>query len=222
MKNFIEKKYELHLILGIGIGFLLFISGVPVGMRQILPMFGGLFLGLVAEFIQYLILKLQGKSADYKYDKHDVLYVLYGSILATVICTLFPELESALFGVYLIVLSSTIWYLRFLQFRKLIVKYFALNYIGKKLTGLRAGTIILPLVIINGLITAFYDFNLIAFFPLAIALYFGFVYFIGNPVKWNELDKSQKFQYGSWEYSEMTLEEQLEWNQIYNELNKKQ
>lgn len=217
MKQIIKNKYDLHAILGLGIAFMVFFDSIESIVKYALPIIASLVIATLIEIVQFN----SSEKSEYQIDASDILVTIGFTVIGVILHLLFPEIQSNLFGVYLVVLSITIWYLRFPKFRKLIVKYFALNYIGKKFTGLRAGVIILPLFIINGLVTAFYDFNLLVFFPLAIALYFGFVYFIGNPIKWNELDKSQKFQYGSWEYSEMSLEEQMEWNQIYNELNKK-
>ena len=217
MKQIIKNKYDIHAILGIGIAFLLFFDSIGTFFSITLPILASAVISILIEVIQYNA----SNDEEYDIDKYDVITTVAFTAITTILYLLFPEIQSNLFGVYLIVLSTTIWVLRFPKFRGFFVKYFALNYIGKKFTGLRAGTIIFPLFIINGLVTAFFDFNLIVFFPLAVALYFGFLYFIGNPIKWSELDKSQKFQYGSWEYSNLSYEEQIEWNQIYNQLNKK-
>lgn len=82
------------------------------------------------------------------------------------------------------------------EFRKLIVKRFALSYIGKNFATLRASTIIYPLMVINGSLIAFGDgLNWYAFVPLLISFYFGFIYFRIYPVSREELDDSQKLQY---------------------------
>ena len=90
--------------------------------------------------------------------------------------------------------------------RKLIVKHFALNYVtkilGRQLTFLRAAFIILPMFIFNGIylvLTDTYPFDThigIVLLLLALSCVFcGFVYFRIKPVKWYELDDSQKIQY---------------------------
>ena len=115
--------------------------------------------------------------------------------------------------------------------RKLIVKYFALDYFynifGWKLNGPRAGSIILPLFILTGLSLIFFtpDYPNPSFITWVlylldiIALFFGFVYFHFKPVKWEELDENQKFQYG-FSGKELTPEQYKEWKLIYNKYNK--
>lgn len=90
--------------------------------------------------------------------------------------------------------------------RKLIVKYFALNYtcevLGKRVTFVRAANIIVPTFFLNGILTIANEsgdktiFEIIALILLAIVLFIGFVYFRIKPVKFNELDENQKHQYG--------------------------
>jgi len=115
--------------------------------------------------------------------------------------------------------------------RKYIVKYFALDYFynifGWKLNGPRAGAIILPLFILTGLASCFLtpdwpdpSFILWILYLLdVIALFLGFVYFQIKPIHWEELDESQKFQYG-FSGKELTKEQRAEWLEIYNKYNK--
>lgn len=91
--------------------------------------------------------------------------------------------------------------------RKLIIKHFALDYIaiifGQRTNWVRAANIIFPLFCINGVYsikTETYPLEttigIILLALLVIALFFGFVYFKLYPVKWEELDRMQKWQYG--------------------------
>ena len=88
--------------------------------------------------------------------------------------------------------------------RKFIVKYFALDYFsmafGRKLSFTRSAAIIYPLGIINGILALTFDdgFNplqLITLIPLAIAVFISFIYLRIKPVKFEELDIIQKWQY---------------------------
>ena len=112
--------------------------------------------------------------------------------------------------------------------RQLIVKHFALNYTFKvfniNITSLRASRIIAPLFLITGILVAFFTpmwptptLLLWLFYLLdAIAVFFGFIYFKFKPVKWDELDKDQKYQYGI--FIELTGDQYLEWVEIRKEL----
>lgn len=114
--------------------------------------------------------------------------------------------------------------------RKYIVKYFALDYFynifGIKLNGPRAGAIILPLFILTGLTSCFLtpdwpnpSFILWFLYLLdVISLFFGFVYFHIKPVKWEELDENQKYQYG-FHGEELTGDQFKEWLKIYTKYN---
>ena len=53
----------------------------------------------------------------------------------------------------------------------------------------------------------------------ASALFFGFVYFRFFPVKWEELDEFQKFQYGSVKNDSLTVEQRKEWIIIFEKYN---
>lgn len=108
--------------------------------------------------------------------------------------------------------------------RHLIVKFFALDYLynifGWRLNGARAGTIILPLFCITGILLAFFTPDYPTPTPLlwfvywldALVLFFGFVYFRFYPVKWEELDNSQKLQLGA--KGNLTDEQEKEWAKI--------
>jgi hypothetical protein len=113
--------------------------------------------------------------------------------------------------------------------RKLIVKHFALDYFitifGKKFNAPRASRVIFPLFLLTGFTLIFFtpDYPepspiLWTFYILDLtALFFGFVYFRIWPVKWEELDESQKFQMGT--FSKLTESQSKEWTRIYNKLN---
>ncbi len=93
------------------------------------------------------------------------------------------------------------------KIRKFAIKYFALGYPSGML---RASTIIYPLVVINGILVILLKSpSYFALSLLGIAVYFGFVYFRYYPVKFSELDKFQKYQYGL--HNELTSEEFKEW-----------
>lgn len=91
--------------------------------------------------------------------------------------------------------------------KKLLTKLFVGDYKFKAL-GLfhsipRPATIIFPLMVLCGYITAFVAFplytvtiGLISFILLLIALYFGFIHFWIWPAKWEYQDDSQKWQQG--------------------------
>jgi len=116
--------------------------------------------------------------------------------------------------------------------RKLIVKNFALDYFGNlfgwKFNAPRASRIIFPLFVITGILIAFFTPNWptptfilsILYLLDVIALFFGFVYFRINPIKWDELDEEQKLQYGLFENgSKLTKEQEKEWLKIYKKYN---
>lgn len=86
--------------------------------------------------------------------------------------------------------------------RKFIVKYFAMDYIcrafGYTFNFVRAATFIFPLFVLNALLVLKFDYQvwqLITAIPLALSLFFGFIYFRIAPVEWEELDNEQLFQY---------------------------
>jgi hypothetical protein len=112
--------------------------------------------------------------------------------------------------------------------RRLIVKHFALNYTFKvfntNITSLRASRIIAPLFLITGILVSAFTpewptptlLLWIFYFLDIIALFFGFIYFRFRPIKWEELDKDQKYQYGV--YVKLTGDQYLEWVQICKDL----
>jgi len=110
-----------------------------------------------------------------------------------------------------------------IKIRHLIVTLFALNYLctifGWKLNCSRTGTIILPLFLITVVSTYFSlptIFLLVLYFIDIVAVFFGFIYFIIKPIKWDDLNNSQKLQFGI--ISELTGDQYREWLKIYEEL----
>lgn len=88
--------------------------------------------------------------------------------------------------------------------RKFIVKHFAMDYIckvfGYTFNFVRPATFIFPLFVLNGIIAIKYDYptwQIIFLIPLVVSLFLGFLYFRFFPVKWQELDMEQLFQYQS-------------------------
>lgn len=86
--------------------------------------------------------------------------------------------------------------------RKFIVKYFALDYIckvfGYTFNFTRSASFIFPLFVFNALLVMKFDYQIwqiLTALPLAISLFIGFIYFRFAPVKWQELDNEQLFQY---------------------------
>jgi hypothetical protein len=99
--------------------------------------------------------------------------------------------------------------------RKFLVKHFVLDYYFKLFGVLRnaprASRIIFPLFVLTGWVHAtnpsIVSWCLIG---LAIAsLYLGFLHFRLFPVKWEELDEDQKFQYGY--AKKLTNDQYKEW-----------
>jgi len=87
--------------------------------------------------------------------------------------------------------------------RQFIVKFFALYWSikvskTKYLSFLRCGPIIWSSIAILGFVLVYAESNLpviLASAWMAFCLFVGFIYFDFFPVKWEELDKSQKIQY---------------------------
>jgi hypothetical protein len=115
------------------------------------------------------------------------------------------------------------------KIRKLLVRNFVLDYtvnlFGKRYNAPRASRIIYPLMAITGWFAVtnpdyptptFLVWVLYAL--LATSLFFGFVYFRFYPVKWEELDKFQKFQYGFFPYANLTTLQYQEWITICSEM----
>ena len=111
------------------------------------------------------------------------------------------------------------------EIRKFLVKHFVLDYtfmlFGRHYDAPRASRIIYPLMVITGYISVTNPdwptptvLIWALYFLLALALFFGFVYFRYYPVKWEELDDRQKFQYGMFPYAYLTQKQYEEWLKI--------
>lgn len=88
--------------------------------------------------------------------------------------------------------------------RKTIIKFFALDYkifiFGRVVSFTRSANVIFPLVVFNGLLAVKenvpLELSLFAFVLLALALFFGFIYFDIKPLKeidYKYFDDVQKF-----------------------------
>ena len=113
--------------------------------------------------------------------------------------------------------------------RKFLVRNFVLDYtaniFGWQYNAPRASRIIYPLMVITGWFSVtnpdwpaptplvWFLYSL-----LATSLFFGFVYFRFSPVKWEELDKFQKYQYGMFHSAKLTKDQYKEWVKIYEEI----
>lgn len=106
--------------------------------------------------------------------------------------------------------------------RKFLVKHFVLDYwfilFGRRFSAPRASRIIYPLMLLTGSLVAVNpnypkpDFCLwLLYLTTATALFFGFIYFRIKPAKWDELDESQKFQYGYFHDAIMSEKQYKEW-----------
>lgn len=112
--------------------------------------------------------------------------------------------------------------------RQLLVKFFVLDYFlkvfGVRYNMPRASAIIYPLFVITGFLIAYFTpewptptILLWVFYALdAIALFFGFIYFKIKPVKWEELDTLQKFQYGL--LKKLKGDQYSEWVKIFHKV----
>jgi len=109
--------------------------------------------------------------------------------------------------------------------RKLIVKYFALDYIcrvfGKSVNFVRAANVIFPLMCLSGILmmaNAGIIFTMSLILTL-LSLFLGFVYFRISPIKWEELDKNQKWQFGKFHiYQSLDFDHKKEWETINKEI----
>jgi hypothetical protein len=106
--------------------------------------------------------------------------------------------------------------------RKFLVRNFVLDYtiklFGKHYNAPRGSRIIFPLFVITGIANILNDdyptpngLVWVLYFLVALALFFGFVYFRIYPVKFNELDDFQKLQYGYAPFVKLTPNERKEW-----------
>lgn len=109
--------------------------------------------------------------------------------------------------------------------RKFLVKNFVLDYqgdwFGWKFNAPRASRIIYPLMVITGWFSVtnpdWPNPTLLVWFLytlLAVALFFGFVYFRFYPAQWQELDAFQKYQYGIFKAAELSKSQYKEWVEI--------
>lgn len=126
------------------------------------------------------------------------------------------------------------------EFRKFAIKNFVLGYsvkmFGKYWNYPRASRITFPVFVLTGflsvtnpdwpnptfLIWMLYVCTTLCLwlgFP-KLWLWFGYGYFNMYPIKFKELDKLQKYQYGNFYKENMTTEEYNEWKMIYNEINR--
>ena len=117
------------------------------------------------------------------------------------------------------------------KIRQFLVRNFVLDYtvnlFGKMYNAPRASRIIYPLMVITGYISGTNPdwptptlLIWALYLLVALALFFGFVYFRFYPVKWEELDNFQKFQYGFYPYANLTTRQYQEWITICKEIRK--
>jgi hypothetical protein len=107
--------------------------------------------------------------------------------------------------------------------RQLLVKFFVLDYFfkvfGVRFNIPRASAIIYPLFSITCILVIFSAPEIITWTLCllnAIAIFFGFVYFRIKPVKWQELDTLQKFQYGI--TTKLKGDQYSEWVKIFHKV----
>lgn len=113
--------------------------------------------------------------------------------------------------------------------RRFLVKNFVLDYsftlFNVTIKAVRASRIIYPIFIITGFFSVTNEnwptptpFVWFLYLLTATSLFFGFVYFRIYPAKWDELDKSQKYQYGFFMQDKMSVQEFEEWKRICDEI----
>ncbi len=108
--------------------------------------------------------------------------------------------------------------------RQIIVKHFALYHDvmirGKKISFLRASIpvwnslLLMILVVLKTDYPVFDWVDWLATIPFIVSVFFGFVYFKFKPIKWNELDDEQKWQYGKINPIRTNSFKGLEWHRI--------
>ncbi|GIM52022.1 hypothetical protein CAPN004_10520 [Capnocytophaga cynodegmi] len=94
--------------------------------------------------------------------------------------------------------------------RKAIIKFFALDYkifiFGRVVSFTRSANVIFPLVVFNGLLAVKenvpLELSLFAFILLALAMFFGFIYFDIKPLKDSDYDYFDEVQKSIWDYKE--------------------
>lgn len=124
--------------------------------------------------------------------------------------------------------------------RFFLVRNFALGYttkmFGKYWSYPRAARITFPIFVVTGFVHVTNPnwpipslLGLLLFLLTAgciwvgfpkLPLWFGHGYFNLYPIKWEELDRDQKYQYGSYNQTKLTSEQYNEWKHIYNEINR--
>lgn len=112
------------------------------------------------------------------------------------------------------------------------MKHFALDYIsvifGLPINWVRAANWLFPSFLLGGIWAVYSEANFInlpgilILLWIALMVFIGFIYFRIVPVNWDELNISQKFQYGHAIFSgqltkkkELSLKQQDEWIEIY-------
>lgn len=112
--------------------------------------------------------------------------------------------------------------------RHLLIKLFVLDYFfkvfGTTFNIARVNVILYPLISITGLVIIFFTpywpipttTLWVLYFLNAIVLFFGFIYFRFKPVKWEELDNFQKFQYGT--LTKLKGRQYFEWVKIFHKV----
>lgn len=109
--------------------------------------------------------------------------------------------------------------------RKFLVKNFVLDYriklFGKYYNAPRGSRIIYPLFVMTGIANILNDdfptptlLIWLLYILVALSLFFGFVYFRFRPVKFDELDDFQKYQYGYAPFVNLTPKEKKEWQKL--------
>lgn len=116
--------------------------------------------------------------------------------------------------------------------RQFIVKHFALDYMSRTFiffgayrSAPRASRIIYPLMVITGYISVTNPdwpnptfLIWVLYGLLATSLFLGFVYFRFYPVKWEELDDFQKYQYGMLKAQSLSRDQYIEFHKIVEKL----
>ena len=119
--------------------------------------------------------------------------------------------------------------------RSIIVKLFALDYIcrafGKTVNFVRVANVIFPLMCITGVLTVLQGYafesvlGIVCLALLSVSIFFGFVYFRLKPIKWEELDDSQKWQFGRGVLTQgdrldisLTPDQRKEWDKLDEEI----
>ncbi|GIJ96563.1 hypothetical protein CAPN001_11320 [Capnocytophaga stomatis] len=94
--------------------------------------------------------------------------------------------------------------------RKFIIQFFALDYavfmFNRRVTWTRSANVIFPLMTLNGLLALKenvpLELSLFAFILLALAIFFGFIYFDIKPLKDSDYDYFDDVQKFTWDVRE--------------------